>query len=93
MDSVEVSARCINGDLKEEVFGKSLKLINGGIRGILNGEDAGGFSPLTVFVATTYQESTEDERKKLSKKITKELLAVQELVEELCSFWKRGKFY
>lgn len=94
LNSVKVAAGCINGDLKENVFRQFLKVIDGGIRGALNSEDViSGFSPSAVFLATTYQKSTEDERKTLSKQISEELLAIKELVEELCLFWKRGKFY
>lgn len=87
--AIESAAGCINGDLKKTVFRQCLKLVNSDI---LNQEDAVGFSCSAIFVATAYQESTEDEKKALSK-IIDELLMMPKLVESANLFWKRGQFF
>ena len=87
-DSIESAAECINGDLKKTVLRQFIKLINPTIP---IQDSVSDFAFAAVFVATVYQGSTEDERKTLSKQITKEVLVISELVKALNMFWKRGQ--
>ena len=89
-DSMKCAAGYINGDLRKTVFRRFLKLINSDIQ---NQNDTSAFPCAAVFVATAFRESSEEERKTLSKHITEELSVVPELIGALKTFWKEGQYW
>ena len=84
-DSLKCAAGYINGDLRKTTFRRFLKLVNSDIQ---NQNDTSAFPCAAVFVATAFRESSEEERKTLSKHITEELSVVPELIGALKTFWK-----
>lgn len=89
-DSMKSAAGYINGDLRKTVFRRFLKLINSEIQ---NQTNTSVFPCAAVFVATVFRESSEEERKTLSKHITEELSVVPELIGALKTFWKEGQYW
>ena len=92
LESIEVAAECISGDLKHLAFGKFLKRATELLVSLASSEADGIWISIAgSFLKYVYEKASEIERIKFAELIHNDLCVVSHLVEVTCLIWKGGE--
>lgn len=92
LESVEVVAECINGDLKYLAFGNFLKRATELLVSVSNSESDGIWISIAgLFLRKVYAGASEVEKERLAELIHNDLAVVSQVVEVICLIWKGGQ--
>ena len=91
LESVNIAAELINGELKDLAFRGFLKRSNA-LLAALNDESSNGIWIITsgLFLDKVFVESSEEERERFADVVNQNLDIVSKVVEFILSFWKNS---
>ena len=94
LESVNIAAELINGELKDLAFRGFLKRSNA-LLAALNDESSNGICLITsgLFLDKVFVESSEEERERFADVVNQNLDIVSKAVEFTFSFWKNSSKY